>query len=255
MIKTYDKLQRFKEKNKGLIMRNFISIKAVTLSIIFSIISAGSLLAETATIDSDCATLTITSSDAAVDGHYYIDLDGTIKNGSYYMISLFMDDNQIVTKSSFSGNSYSALEGPFSGEHLFKLDMRGGASHGICSADVELLAGAITDPIELSGKLCTDIKALPGKVFKNNPHQRKNALCNKLEEVATLIDYGFNSTDLVIQGQFYVDALEKLVKDIGDKMDGSYGGKVKNDWITDPATQSKIFPKIENITAIIEDRL
>lgn len=226
-----------------------------TVSIIFSLTFAGSLAAETAKVDTGCATLTITSSETDTDGQYYIDLDGTIINGRYYMAYFFMDNKLIDSRSSFWGNRYSAKKGPFSGEHLFKLDMKGGTSHGICRAALELTAGAVKDPIELSAKLCSEIKALPGSAFKNNPDQRKNALCDKLEEVATLVDYGANSTDPVIQGQFYVDAIEKLTKDIGDKMDGSYGGNFKNDWINDKATQSTIYPKVEDIKAIIEDRL
>lgn len=236
-------------------MWNLISAKAITLSIIFSIISAGFSLAETVTVDTDCATLTINSFYSGTESQYYIELDGTIINGTYYMAYVFMDNKLIASKSSFWGNSYSASKGPFSGKHLFKLDMKGGSSHGICSATVKLAEGAVKDPIELSSKLCNDIKVLPDSAFKNNPDQRKNALCNKLEDVATLIDYGVNSKDPVIQGQFYVDAIEKLTKDIEEKMDGSYSGKSKNDWITDQATQSKILPKVENIRAIIEDRL
>lgn len=211
---------------------------------------------KSATTRDECATLTITSSDIYPNGEYFIDAEGTILNGYYYMAYIYMDNVLIDSDYSFWGNSFSASNGPFTGEHLFRLDMRGGTSHGICSSSVELTAGGTEKgPAEMAGEICAAISDLPGSAFKNNPDRRKKALCNKLDEVAAIADYAVNSADPVVQGQLYIDAIEKVQNDIGTKMDGNHGGSPKNDWITDDDAQSVIYPMAKELMEILQGML
>lgn len=238
-------------------MKNFNKLKkgALPILLFFSVLLLNMPgWAATATKIDDCATLTLTSSELDASGQYYLDVSGTI-NGRYYMAYLYMDNALFASSSSFWSNSYSATKGPFSGDHIFRLDMRGGTSHGICNSSLELTVKAVKDPVAMAGDLCSAIKELPDDSFKNNPSQRKNALCNKLDEVATLADYAANSDDPVIQGQFYVEAIEKLTHDIATKMDGHHGGKRQSDWITEADAQAVILPKVEELRDTLQDRL
>jgi len=117
------------------------------------------------------------------------------------------------------------------------------------------IKGAIMRKYAIILFICSAINEIEGGAFKNNPSQRKKALCNKLEEVSTLADYAANSTDPIVQSQFYLDAIKKLTNDIGAKMDSSFGGQSKNDWITDSDAQSVIYPMVNDLRETMQGLL
>ncbi|MBE9537329.1 MAG: hypothetical protein IMF07_09125 [Proteobacteria bacterium] len=212
--------------------------------------------ADTARVEDDCASMTISSSDPDTNGAYYIDMEGVVLDSYYYFAAIFLDGSLMDHDSSFFSTSFSASYGPYSDEHTFRLEMRGHGAKDICVSSLELKAsGGKKDPVEMSNNICTAIKELDAEAFKNNPIQRKNALCNKLSEVASLADYAEDSSDPIIKSQFYVDAIEKLSKDIGAKMDSNYGGQAKNDWITSSDAQSELFPMVEELRTTLQDLL
>ena len=85
------------------------------------------------------------------------------------------------------------------------------------------------------------IQSLPDNAFKKPADQRKNALHEKLIEVAQLI-----------AAEEYQEAIDKLQHDIRAKADGSVDGNPKNDWITDSAAQQEICAMIDDIIAYLQ---
>ena len=61
------------------------------------------------------------------------------------------------------------------------------------------------------------------------------------------------SDHLIKDESAYLEAIDKLENDIMAKMDGCYGGNLRNDWITDCATQAELFLMIGNIIDEIAD--
>jgi len=229
---------------------------SVVLSSLLMLSATPAGYAATASVEDACASMTMASSDPDMNGDYYVEMEGVIPISYYYFASIFIDGTLTDHDSSFFTNAFSASYGPYSDEHTFRLEMRGHAAKDICVSSLELKAsGGKKDPVKMSNDICSAIKKLDDGAFKNNPLQRKNALCNKLSEVATLTDYAENSTDPIIKNQFYVDAIEKLSKDIGAKMDGSYGGQSKDDWVTGSDAQSELFPVIEELRTTLQDLL
>jgi len=238
----------------------FNKVPLLALSVIFSsllvLLVIPASYAETATVEDDCAKMTITSSDPDVNGDYYLEMEGVMVDSYYYFAAIFMNDNLMDYDSSFFSTSFSASYGPYSDEHTFRLEMRGHGAMNICVSSLELTAGGgKKDPVKMSNDICSAIKELDNDAFKNNPMQRKNALCNKLSEVATLTGYAEDSSDPIIKSQFYVDAIEKVSKDIGAKMDSNYGGQSKNDWIISSDAQSELFPMVEELRTTLQDLL
>jgi len=126
------------------------------------------------------------------------------------------------------------------------------------AGNIATAAAAITyvvSPKEVAANICATIRSAPDNAFKNNPLQRKNALCEKTDEVIELIRDAENSTDNVVQQQFYQDAVEKLSNDIGAKMDGFAGGDPKNDWITDKQAQTPIYRTVQKLIKELQDQL
>lgn len=226
------------------------------LAFLLALSAATKVGAETATVRDDCGTLTMISHESPAGGEYEIDLQGSIPASNYYVASVSVDNSTIpsYTYSSFWDNSFSAVIGPFSVEHLFRLEMKGGTSHGICMTSLELTAGgAGKDPGALAKNICSELSDLDGGAFKNSPDQRKKALCNKLDEVAIIADYAANAQDPVVQDQLYLDAIEKVKNDIASKLDGDNGGSANNDWIVGRDSRSRMFPMVEQLINVLKN--
>jgi hypothetical protein len=218
----------------------------------------GNALAETATISDECGTLTMTSRPTTQDGDYMVDLEGVIPSSYYHMAYVYLDGSPdyALTFSSFWSNSLATSIGPYTGSHLFKLVMRGGGSHGICETSLELAVGNLEkDPIAMSNDLCSAIRELDDGAFKNQPDQRKNALCNKLVQVATQIEYATNAGDPGISNLYYMNAIAKLSNDIGAKMDALFGGHKNNDWIVAPEAQATLHPMVHEIIETLQAKM
>ena len=99
----------------------------------------------------------------------------------------------------------------------------------------------------MAADICAAINALSDSAFKNNPSQRKNAFCNKTDEVMRLIESADGSTDPTAKKQYYQEAINILQNDIGAKMDGYSGGDSKDDWITDKDAQTSVYPKVQQL--------
>lgn len=99
---------------------------------------------------------------------------------------------------------------------------------------------------KMAADICEAIKDLPDGAFKNNPSQRKNALCNKTDEVIQLIESAEANTDPTVKKQYYQEAINKLQTDIGAKMDGYSGGDPKDDWISEQY-QPPIHQKVQQL--------
>lgn len=111
----------------------------------------------------------------------------------------------------------------------------------------------VVPPKEAAANICDSIKSIQDNAFKNNPPQRKNVLCEKTDEVIELIRDAENSTDPIVQDQFYQEAIEKLRNDIGAKMDGYSGGDSKNDWITGKEAQVPIYRAVQKLMNDLQD--
>jgi hypothetical protein len=134
--------------------------------------------------------------------------------------------------------------------------MRGGSTKNICNISLELAVGNLEkDPIAMSDELCSTIQGLDDGSFKNRPTQRKNALCHKLDEVATLIDYASSAGDPGVGNLYYIEAITKLSNDIGAKMDAQFGGHPNNDWITDRDTQTEVHPLVHELIEVLQGKL
>lgn len=105
----------------------------------------------------------------------------------------------------------------------------------------------VVPPKDVAANICETIRSAPDSAFKNNPAQRKNAFCEKTDEVIELIRNAENSIDKIVQQQFYQYAINKLKNDIGAKMDGFAGGDSKNDWITDKQVQTPIYRTVQKL--------
>ena len=92
--------------------------------------------------------------------------------------------------------------------------------------------------------MLTTINGLDPETLKNA--NLANALTNKIN--AALFD---------IDNHLYQDALDKLQHDILGKTDGcaTAGAPDKNDWITDCATQSQVYPLIQQAIELLQQLL
>jgi hypothetical protein len=84
--------------------------------------------------------------------------------------------------------------------------------------------------------LTTAIESLSSLDLKKPALKRQNALLNKV-----------NAFSKSILDEKYDEALTKLVDDIQAKMDGYFGGNLKNDWVTDSISQQQLNALIEII--------
>ena len=98
-----------------------------------------------------------------------------------------------------------------------------------------------TDP-DILNQITILINSLEPRAF-NNSNMRK-ALTNKINAVRDLIEQGL-----------YMEALDKLEHDILKKTDGcaNTGVPDKDDWITDCAAQSEIYPSIIEAIGLLMD--
>jgi len=210
--------------------------------------------ATTATYSDTCANLSLTGPDADPGYGYFIDASGKINSGYSYYAWFYVDGVYTSYTSSFFSTSFTKKYGPFTGLHTFKLTAQGGGSMNLCKRSVELtVAPKKKDPKEMAADICSAIGSLPDSAFKNNPSQRKNAFCEKAEEIIQLIYNAEGSTDPVVQDQFYQDAIDKLQNDIGAKMDSYEGGEKNNDWVTDEKSQESVYPNVQELIKELQD--
>lgn len=204
--------------------------------------------ATTATFSDNCATLSMTGPDNDPGDGYFIEASGKIKSGYSYYAWLYVDGVYNSYSYSFDSTSFTNRYGPFYGPHTFKISAQGGGAMNLYKSSVELtVAPKKKDPKEMAADICAAISSLPDSAFRNNPSQRKNAFCEKTDEVIQLVEYAANSTDPVVQDQFYQDAIDKLQNDIGVKMDSHAGGEKNNDWVTDEKAQEFIYRDVQKL--------
>lgn len=202
--------------------------------------------ASTATYSDDCATLSLTGPGTDPGSPYYIEASGKNNSGNTYITWFYSDGNYIGSSQSFTSPSFATSYGPFTGPHIFKLTIQGGGdAHGYCKRSVELAVKK--DLKKMATDICAATNALSDGAFKNNPSQRKNAFCNKTDEVIRLIESAEGSTDPTAKKQYYQEAINVLQNDIGAKMDGYSGGDSKDDWITDKDAQASVYPKVQQL--------
>jgi hypothetical protein len=96
--------------------------------------------------------------------------------------------------------------------------------------------------VQILFELIDQVNLLPDESLKNR--NLKNALTNKINDVLSMIDDGL-----------YVDAKDKLQKDILGKTDGcaEMGGPDKNDWITTCPEQGEVYPLVIQAIALLEE--
>lgn len=210
--------------------------------------------ATTANFSDTCASLSLTGPDSEPGDGYFIDASGKVNSGYSYYAWLYVDGVYNSYSNSFFSTSFTKRYGPFTAPHTFKLIIQGGGAMNLCKRSVELtVAPKKKDPREMAADICTAIGSLPDSSFKNNPSQRKNAFCEKTDEVIELIEYATNSTDPVVQDQFYQDAIDKLQNDIGAKMDSYAGGEKNNDWVTDEKVQEPIYRDVQKLIKELQE--
>lgn len=228
--------------------------KAILLVILSVTLLIPNAYALTSTYSDSCANLSLTGPDTDPGDSYFIDASGKVNSGYSYYAWFYVDGQFNSYSYSFFSTSFAKRYGPFTGPHTFKLTIQGGSSINLCKRSVELsVAPKKKNPQEMAADLCSAIGSLPDSAFKNNPSQRKNAFCEKTDEVIQLIEYAVNSTDPVVQDQFYQDAIDKLQNDIGAKMDSYAGGEKNNDWVTDEKAQAPIYQDIQELIKELQD--
>jgi len=202
----------------------------------------------TSSFSDTCATLSLTGPSIDPGSPYYIEASGRNNLGSFHNASLYIDEHYSgYSSSSVFDPSFTQNFGTFTGAHTFKLTILCGPIHDLNWRFVELTV-ARKDLKKMAADICTAIKDLPGGAFKNNPEQRKNAFCNKTDEVIRLIESAEASTEPTAKKQYYQEAIDKLLNDIGAKMDGYLvGGDPKDDWITNEATQLDLYPRVQQL--------
>ncbi len=225
-------------------MKRFLVFAFLTVSLLSTNASA-----LTTSFSDTYATLSLTGPDIDPGSPYYIEASGTNNLANCHNALLYMDDH-FSGYSSFSTVSPSFTQnfGTFTGAHTFRLKILCGTSciHDFQWRSVELTV-ARKDLKKMAADICTAIQGLLNGGFKNNPDQRKNTLCEKIAEVIKLIESAEATTDPVAKKQLYKEAIDKLLNDIGAKMDGYMGGDPKDDWITDRQSQENIFPKVQQL--------
>lgn len=225
-------------------MRRFILFTFLT--VLFLSTNANAL---TSNFSDTCATLSLTGPSIDPSSPYYIEASGTNNLGNFHNAYLSIDDHPNSDYSSFSviSPSFTQNFGTFNGDHTFKLTIQCGTDiHDLNWRFVELTV-ARKDLKKMAADICTAIQSLQGGAFKNNPDQRKKTLCEKIGEVIKLIESAEATTDPVAKKQLYKEAIDKLLNDIGAKMDGYLGGDPKDDWITNEATQRDIYPRVQQL--------
>ena len=160
-------------------------------------------------------------------------------------------DNFALDGIPLPGGTYSGVSGQITGS-LSSGDLLDCSLRVDSGASITLVI--VTKPIDVMLKEVESIISdLPENVFKNNASQRITALNNKIEAIIEILSVAESETDPAIQDELYLEAIDKLENDIMAKMDGCYGGNLRNDWITDCATQAELFLMIGNIIDEIAD--
>lgn len=230
-------------------MKRFLVFSFLTVLLISTNASA-----LTSSFSDDCATLSLSGPVAAPGYLYYIEASGKNNISSQHTAWFYVNGNPVPYDYSFSVTSPSlSFTKPlaFTGPHSFKLVIQCGPyAHGW-----ELRSVGLTvphkDPKEMAESICTLIRGLPGTAFKGNPDQRMNAFCEKIAEIIQLIQSAEASTNVAVKNRFYREAIDKLLNDVGAKMDGYHGGHEKDDWIIDKGAQDLIYPKVQELAGVL----
>lgn len=234
---------------RRLTMKKYLLFTVLTVLLLSANSSAG-----TANFSDACATMSLTGPDADTGEGYFIEATGKVNSGYSHYVWFYVDGQFNNYSYSFFSTSFNKKYGPFTDPHTFKITVQGGSAMNLCKRSVELtVAPRKKDPKEMAADICTAIGSLSDSSFKNNPSQRKNAFCEKTSEVIQLIEYAANSTDPVVQDQFYQDAIEKLQNDIGAKMDSFTGGEKNNDWVTDEKTQEPLYGSVHKLIKELQE--
>lgn len=106
-----------------------------------------------------------------------------------------------------------------------------GVAHVIAGTDLSV-AGRIAS-------LCELIQSIPDAAFSGPADNRRDALCQKLNAVASMHNAG------ALDGM-----VDKLQDDLRAKADGSLGGDPGDDWITAPYWQSFLDPWFEGLVRV-----
>ena len=224
------------------------------LTCLAALLVATNVHALTSTTSDTCANLSLTGPDTDPGDGYFIDASGKVNSGYGYYAWFYIDGVYNSYSYSFSSTSFTKRYGPFTGPHTFKVTTQGGNMKNLCKSSVELkVTPKKKDPKEMAADICATIGSLPDASFKNNPAQRKNAFCEKTEEVVQLIQDAEASTDPVVQDQYYQEAINKLQNDIGAKMDSYAGGDKGNDWINDEIAQAAVYPAVQKLVKELQD--
>jgi hypothetical protein len=85
------------------------------------------------------------------------------------------------------------------------------------------------------------IQSLPDSAFKDKPDSRKTAF-----------DKMFGALRLMLDQSNYLGMIRMLNSNIRTATDGTLGGELRDDWIVDPAVQTELCQKIDDISAYLE---
>ena len=140
-----------------------------------------------------------------------------------------------------STGSYTAIivgTEDLTGGEVFTGDIVEGAIYAYTTTITETMVTSQPNPASELGYLKDYILGLPAEVFRGQADNRKNALSNKIDEVILKVESGQ-----------YVDAINKLRRDIRARMDGD---STAQDWIIGPVTQLDLSAIIDHIILNIE---
>jgi len=108
---------------------------------------------------------------------------------------------------------------------------------------------------ELVEQLAESYNEVPVSGYKNVGEQRRNALSNKFRALLQMLDVIDENTSDEEALSILTSARNKLIKDIWGKADGFYGGKPENDWITTEEEQARLYEKVMEVLASIDEEI
>jgi hypothetical protein len=143
--------------------------------------------------------------------------DGAANAGKAYLFS-GRDGGVIRT---YTGTAENVRLG-FDAVPMGDVNRDGVGDYLITGVDIAfVVAGTDSSPRGRTDSLCELIRSIPVDAFSGNASDRKKAMCNKLEVVATQLETGASG------------ARHMLENDVQARMDGTLGGNPENDWIID----------------------
>lgn len=151
----------------------------------------------------------------------------------------------------------NALAGDFrlqSASPLIDAGVNIGLPYSGSAPDIGAYEADVSIPEMIEG-LAESYQDVPLQAYKNVGEQRRHALSNKfralLEELAAISESMPAAERLAI----YQNCLNKLTNDIWAKGDGFYGGNPNNDWIVTQEEQARLYEKVQEIAAAINEEI